>query len=110
MPKREEDPGRSSSSSGCFGGRGGGGGPGVVLTTARLGDDGVGRFADANLPASRSGGGARNLDWGPRAGDGSSSAVESGEEGRWLSDRPAPLRAGGGAGGGPRLELELPVS
>lgn len=107
--------GLSSSGTGVFGGRGGGGGPGLAAfeeARARLGGAG-GKFA--NLPASASGGGALNTGLGgPGGGEGS----RGGDGGAGLPDEfllmvvasVFVLRAGGGAGGGPRFDaVVLPV-
>jgi hypothetical protein len=107
--------GFSSSFAGVFGGRGGGGGPGFAAfdeARALFGGAG-GRFA--NLPASAIGGGALKTGFGgPGGGEGS----RGGDGGAGLADELRLMlgvsvlvrRAGGGAGGGPRLEVVvLPV-
>lgn len=104
-----------SSSMGAFGGRGGGAGHAFVAPdNARTRPGRGGPPELANLPASASGGGARNLgsgvagsggDWG-----GESLRFGSGED---VGDGGRPLtglRDGGGAGGGPlRLDMVAPV-
>lgn len=107
--------GFSSSFAGVFGGRGGGGGPGfAAFDDARALFGGAGGRL-ANLPASAIGGGALNTGFGgPGGGDGS----RGGDGGAGLAEelRVMPgasvfvLRAGGGAGGGPRFDVVvLPV-
>lgn len=99
--------GWSSAGTGVLGGRGGGGGPEAAPDCARARFGGGGGWC-ANLPASAMGGGALKTGFGgPGGGDGSrggdGGAVLEDEFGRSVLVR----RAGGGAGGGPRLELPV---
>jgi hypothetical protein len=110
---RKAGPVTSSSSIGVFGGRGGGGGPGFIAPDEALARPGRGGPSEpANLPASASGGGARNLRGGAKEGEGDRDGESSlggcgGDGGR----PPTGRRDGGGAGGGPlRLDDVAPVS
>jgi hypothetical protein len=109
---RKIEPMAWSSSMAVFGGLGGGGGPGFAAPDEALARPGrFGPPAPANLPASASGGGARNLGWGVKGGEGDRGGESSlfgggGDGGR----PPTGLRDGGGAGGGPlRLDDVVPV-
>jgi hypothetical protein len=100
--------GLSSSGTGVFGGRGGGGGPGLAAfdeARALLGGAG-GIFA--NFPASAIGGGALKTGLGGPGGGEASRGGDGGaglpEELRLMAASVLVLRAGGGAGGGPRLD------
>lgn len=101
-------PAGASSGTGVFGGRGGGGGPGLAaLDDARALFGGAGgRFA--NFPASAIGGGALKTGLGGPGGGEASRVGDGGaglpEELRLTVASVLVLRAGGGAGGGPRLE------
>ena len=96
----------SSSWIGVLGGLGGGGGPGFAkllgFDTVLARPVGPGPWDTANLPASASGGGARNLGCGLEGGDGDGSGGDSGLGGEGGLP-PTGLRDGGGAGGAPLL-------
>lgn len=102
------------SSIGVFGGLGGGGGPAFAELVARLldGSAGVGREGSwfANLPASAIGGGALKRGLG---GDGARGGLGDRLGGLWTAGAAgvADFLGGGGAGGGPRLDVppEEPV-
>lgn len=100
----------SSSGTGVLGGRGGGGGPGLAVLDEARALFGAGWFA--NLPASAIGGGALKTGL---AGGGVASRVGDGGAGlpdelRLTEVSCLVRRAGGGAGGGPRLDEDvLPV-
>jgi hypothetical protein len=95
--------GSGSSSIRVFGGRGGGGGPEIAAPDEALTRPGrSGPPEPANLPASASGGGARNLGCGVRGGEGDWTGESSRRGGGGDGGRPPTgLRDGGGAGGGP---------